>query len=190
MASRSKNWKTPNRALNRTLHSVPAFVPAKTLAQIPSRCSGPVSFYVRPRRNFGHFKGQQPRPRQLTPQRVANARLRRFQIIARLEKLQTMIGIWQVQQNMLSDCASRSLNSQLVAAPQSGAYSIRSNRGASENLHLSFALFGVQTNLAPARPNQPINRTYCGRRRLGFRFTLAQTPPAAIGRLSATLVPT
>ena len=25
----------PNRSLNRTLHSVPAFVPAKTLAQIP-----------------------------------------------------------------------------------------------------------------------------------------------------------
>ena len=98
-----------------------------------------------------------------------------------------MIGIWQVQRNMLSDCASRSLNSQLVAAPQSGAYSIRSNRGASENLHVSFALFSVQTHLAPARPNQPINRTYCGRRRLGFRFTLAQTPPAAIGRLSATL---
>ena len=88
---------------------------------------------------------------------------------------------------MLSDCASRSLNSQLVAAPQSGAYSIRSNRGASENLHVSFALFSVQTHLSPARPNQPINRTYCGRRRLGFRFTLAQTPPAAIGRLSATL---
>ena len=88
---------------------------------------------------------------------------------------------------MLSDCASRSLNSQLVAAPQSGAYSIRSNRGASENLHVSFALFSVKTHLAPARPNQPINRTYCGRRRLGFRFTLAQTPPAAIGRLSATL---
>ena len=38
---------TPNRSLNRTLHSVPAFVPAKTLAQIPSRCSGPVSFDVR-----------------------------------------------------------------------------------------------------------------------------------------------
>ena len=36
----------PNRSLNRTLHSVPAFVPAKTLAQIPSRCSGPVSFDV------------------------------------------------------------------------------------------------------------------------------------------------
>jgi hypothetical protein len=40
----------PNRSLNRTLHSVPAFVLAKTLAQIPSRCSGPVSFDVRPRR--------------------------------------------------------------------------------------------------------------------------------------------
>ena len=154
---------------------------------MPAHRNGPVSSNVRPRRNFGHFEGQQPRPRQLTPLRVTNARLRRFQIIARLEKRQTMIGIWQVQRNMLSGCASRSLNSQLVAAPQSGAYSIRSNRGASENLHVSFALFSVQTHLAPARPNQPINRTYCGRRRLGFRFTLAQTPPAAIGRLSATL---
>ena len=41
----------PNRSLNRTLHSVPAFVQAKTLAQIPSRCSGPVSFDVGPRRS-------------------------------------------------------------------------------------------------------------------------------------------
>ena len=39
---------TPNRSLNRTLHSVPAFVQAKTLAQMPSRCSRPVSFDVRP----------------------------------------------------------------------------------------------------------------------------------------------
>ena len=38
----------PNRSLNRTLHSVPGFVQAKTLAQIPSRCSGTVSFDVRP----------------------------------------------------------------------------------------------------------------------------------------------
>ena len=37
---------TPNRSLNRTLHSMPAFVQAKTLAQIPSCCSGPVSFDV------------------------------------------------------------------------------------------------------------------------------------------------
>jgi hypothetical protein len=36
-----------NRSLNRTLHSMPAFVQAKTLAQIPSCCSGPVSFDVR-----------------------------------------------------------------------------------------------------------------------------------------------
>ena len=36
----------PNRSLNRTLHCVPAFVQAKTLAQIPSRCSGPVSLDV------------------------------------------------------------------------------------------------------------------------------------------------
>ena len=42
----------PNRSLNRTLHSVPAFVPAKTLAQIPSHCSGPVSFNVRRHRNY------------------------------------------------------------------------------------------------------------------------------------------
>ncbi len=39
---------TPNRSLNRTQHSVPVFVPAKTLAQIPSRCSMPVSFDVKP----------------------------------------------------------------------------------------------------------------------------------------------
>ena len=41
------NALRPNRSLNRTLHSVPAFVQAKTLAQILSRCSGPVSFDVR-----------------------------------------------------------------------------------------------------------------------------------------------
>ena len=40
--------ETPNHSLNRTLHSVPLFVPAKTLAQIPSHCSGPVSSNVRP----------------------------------------------------------------------------------------------------------------------------------------------
>ena len=38
----------PNPSLNRTLHSVPLFVQAKTLAQIPSHCSGPVSSNVRP----------------------------------------------------------------------------------------------------------------------------------------------
>ena len=35
-----------NPSLNRTLHSVPAFALANTLAQIPSHCSGPVSSNV------------------------------------------------------------------------------------------------------------------------------------------------
>ena len=42
---------TPNHSLNRTLHSVPAFALAKTLAQIPPHCSGPVSSNVRRHRH-------------------------------------------------------------------------------------------------------------------------------------------
>ena len=53
---------TPNRSLNRTLHSVPAFVLAKTLAQIPSRCSGPVSFDVRPRKHALSMPATMNRP--------------------------------------------------------------------------------------------------------------------------------
>ena len=57
MASTGSGWEPtvsttssspPNHSLNRTLHSVPLFVPAKTLAQIPPHCSGPVSSNVRP----------------------------------------------------------------------------------------------------------------------------------------------
>ena len=51
----------PNRSLNRTLHSVPVFVPAKTLAQIPSRCSGPVSFDVRPHQRHAYSLPVNPR---------------------------------------------------------------------------------------------------------------------------------
>ena len=39
---------TPNHSLNRPLHSVPLFALAKTLAQIPPHCSGPVSSNVSP----------------------------------------------------------------------------------------------------------------------------------------------
>ena len=83
---------------------------------------------------FGYLEGQQPRPRQLTLLRMANARLRGFQITARPEKFQSMTRIWQVLRNMFSDCASRNLNSQLVGAPQGGAYSIRGNRSVSDSL--------------------------------------------------------
>jgi hypothetical protein len=104
---------------------------------------------------------QKPRTLGVVQSQVSQSSRRLQRNLAQVHRMSSFKSASRCLNKVSGKRAARGLNSQLIAAPHSGAYSATTNRDATanpQNANIS-ALPNVQSKLPKARPNRSLNRT-------------------------------